>query len=187
MTHDTSLITLDSIISSIMGRRWVTWGRSWVGLETQVSRNYTFRASMSSWSMLAQRSPMMASIEGLSRCLHATPRSSGVGEGPLPWDDHQALRVPENEMPSESEWSTSPAITVRYRTVVQTSGSVNISPKCSQQCAALKVSIENEWAKHVVLRFQVTTKGCRLHTMITDVALYPEPRVTSWWRALYNI
>ncbi len=84
------------------------------------------------------------------------------------------LGVSENEMPSERLRSACLAATAGYWTVVQTGSDVTDRPESGRRLVSPNFSIENKGAKHVVLRFQVTSKGCRLHTLITNVALYPE-------------
>jgi hypothetical protein len=84
------------------------------------------------------------------------------------------LGVSENEMPSERERSACVATTAWYWAVIETGSVVNVSPEGASLLAPLEFSIENKGAEHIMLRFQVTSKGCRLHTLPTNVALYPE-------------
>jgi hypothetical protein len=84
------------------------------------------------------------------------------------------LGVSENEMPSEREQSAHVAAAAWYWTVVKTGSVVNISPEGNSLLPPLEFPIENKGAEHIMLHFQVISKGCRLHTLTTNVALYPE-------------
>ena len=87
---------------------------------------------------------LMTSVKRFNQRLHATLGASGVWERHLPWDDHQVLGVPEDEVSSESEWSACLATAAWYWTVVPAGSVVNISPEGGRRLVPLEFSIEDK-------------------------------------------